>query len=94
MIVNNLHKSQDGVYIGRGSKWGNPFVIGPDGNRQEVLRKYREYLDDNPWLKVAAENELVGQNLLCYCAPLPCHGDILIEIANKNSPDYLNNPLI
>jgi hypothetical protein len=41
--VVNLKREAYDVYIGRGSKWGNPFVIGPDGDRMEVLAKYREH---------------------------------------------------
>jgi hypothetical protein len=37
-------KSSSDVYIGRGSKWGNPFKIGVHGNREEVIAKYEEYL--------------------------------------------------
>ena len=38
------------VYIGRPSKWGNPFRIGPDGNREEVIRKYRDWIGKQPEL--------------------------------------------
>ena len=49
MIV-NLRKRNYNVYIGRGSKWGNPFIIGRDGNRKEVIDKYREYIINKPVL--------------------------------------------
>ena len=42
--VVNKYKHVYDVYIGRGSKWGNPFVIGKDGTREEVINKYEEYL--------------------------------------------------
>ncbi len=70
------------VYIGRPSKWGNPFVIGRHGDRAEVLHQYEKYLEDNPWLWEAAERELRGRDLICWCAPQRCHGDILLVIAN------------
>jgi hypothetical protein len=70
------------VYIGRPSIWGNPFEIGKDGTREEVIEKYREYLDERPELKERAKKELRGRNLKCWCAPLPCHGDVLLEVAN------------
>lgn len=66
------------VYIGRGSKWGNPFIIGKDGDREEVISKYEAYImspeqqhliDDLP--------ELVDKVLGCWCSPKACHGDIL-----------------
>jgi hypothetical protein len=70
------------VYIGRPSKWGNPFVIGPDGDRSEVIAKYRVYLLASPEL-VAALPELRGKVLGCWCKPLACHGDVLAELANS-----------
>jgi hypothetical protein len=69
------------VYIGRPSKWGNPFVIGRDGTRHEVVAKYRAYLLANPRL-LAALPELAGKDLVCWCAPEACHGDVLVELAN------------
>lgn len=69
------------VYIGRPSKWGNPFVIGRDGSRSEVVAKYRAWVCDQPDL-MAALPELRGRDLLCWCAPLSCHGDVLVELAN------------
>jgi len=70
------------VFIGRGSKYGNPFIIGRDGNRAEVITKFRNWLASKPELIEAARLELRGKNLMCFCSPLPCHGDILLEIAN------------
>jgi hypothetical protein len=74
------------VYIGRPSKWGNPFAIGKDGNRLEVIAKYRRYLQSNPDIIAEAKEELKGKDLICFCAPLPCHGNILIEVANEVGP--------
>lgn len=73
------------VYIGRGSDWGNPFKIGPDGNRDEVILKYSEYLMTRPDL-LDRISELEGKHLICYCAPEPCHGDILLSLANIKPP--------
>lgn len=75
---------KDAVYIGRPSIWGNPFVIGADGNRAQVIQKYREYLMADPALVVRAKEELRGRDVVCYCAPLACHGDVLIEVANAD----------
>ena len=83
MTVLNKRISSKGVYIGRPSKWGNPFVIGADGSRAEVVRKFEEYLKSNPMLMEAAKKELKGKDLVCFCAPLACHGDILSRIANE-----------
>lgn len=85
------------VYIGRAngryrlrqSKWHNPFRIGPDGTRDEVLARYRAYLLDRPDL-LAQIGELRGQTLGCWCAPtggfqgqLLCHGQVLAALADS-----------
>jgi len=72
----------DAVYIGRGSPYGNPFLLGKDGDRSEVIDRYREYLYSNKELLDKIINELKGKDLVCFCKPKKCHGDILIEIAN------------
>lgn len=69
------------IYIGRPSRWGNPFQIGRDGDRAEVLRKYRSWVTDSG----LPLEELKGKTLGCWCAPKPCHGDILMELANESS---------
>ena len=66
------------VYVGRPSMWGNPYRIGRDGNRAEVIERYRLWLADRPWL-VEHLAALQPQRLTCWCAPLPCHGDVLAE---------------
>jgi len=70
------------VYIGRPSKWGNPFAIGKDGNRQEVIDKYREWLLNNDELLLDIL-ELDGKVLGCWCAPKACHGDVIIEVIEE-----------
>jgi hypothetical protein len=70
------------VYIGRPSKWGNPFAIGKDGTREEVIAKYGQWLQTQPAL-LAALPELKGKTLACWCAPHACHGDILAERADR-----------
>ena len=75
-------KESNDVYIGRGSKWGNPYVIGKDGNRDEVIEKYRLYIERTPEL-LCAISELKGKNLVCFCKPQRCHGDILLKRVNS-----------
>ena len=70
------------VYIGRPSKWGNPFNIGRDGTRTEVIAKYREYILQNFDLYDAL-SELRGETLGCWCAPKACHGDVLVEFCER-----------
>ncbi len=69
------------VYIGRPSLWGNPFVIGKDGTRAEVVAKYERWLLRQPRL-MAQLDRLRGRHLVCWCAPLRCHGDVLLRLAN------------
>ncbi|HEY7413915.1 MAG TPA: DUF4326 domain-containing protein [Ktedonobacteraceae bacterium] len=68
------------VYIGRPSCWGNPFRMGQDGTRAEVIAKFEEWLMEQPEL-LAKVVELKGKRLGCWCAPLPCHGDVLARLA-------------
>jgi len=71
------------IYIGRPSKWGNLLKIGRDGTREEVIQKYKEWIEKTDFLLDDTIHELKGKDLVCWCSPLPCHGDILLEIANK-----------
>ena len=73
------------VYIGRPSKWGNPFEIGPDGTREQVIEKYRAWIQTQPQL-LADLHELKGKTLGCWCSPKPCHGDVLAELTDKETP--------
>jgi hypothetical protein len=69
------------IYIGRPSKWGNKFVIGKDGTREEVVEKYRQWVLQQPEL-MASLHELKGKTLACWCSPNACHGDVLAELAD------------
>ena len=73
----------DAVYVGRPSKWGNPFRIGKDSDRKEVIAKYADWLDGMIHNGKLDLNELQGKDLVCWCAPLPCHADVLLELANQ-----------
>jgi len=81
-IVNIHTTSVYDVYIGRGSKWGNPFVLGYDGTREQVIAKYEIYIRRTKSLMDALP-ELVGKVLGCYCYPLPCHGDVLLKLLKE-----------
>ena len=80
--VVNLKKSPYDIYIGRGSPFGNPFEIGKDGNRDEVIAKYEAYLMGKPEL-LDKIPELKNKVLGCFCKPQRCHGDILARLANN-----------
>jgi hypothetical protein len=71
------------VYIGRGSKWGNPFRIGPDGDRTAVIETHERWLADRYHL-LRALDDLRGRDLVCFCAPRACHGDLLRRLANAS----------
>ena len=73
---------KDSIYIGRPSKWGNPFEIGKDGNRDEVVEKYTTYILSNEEL-LNDLYQLKNKDLVCYCSPKLCHGDVLIILANQ-----------
>jgi Domain of unknown function (DUF4326) len=72
------------VYIGRPSKWGNPFVVGKHGERGECIELYKRWLRENETL-FAALDELRGLVLGCWCAPRACHGDVLVRLANASA---------
>ena len=82
-VVVNKYKEPYDVYIGRGSKWGNPFVIGKDGNREEVIEKYDVWLSSNIKLLMLLLVELEGMRLGCFCKPSACHGDVLVEYIER-----------
>lgn len=85
--VVHCKKAPYDVYIGRPSKWGNPFVLKNEEMRESVLAQYREYLMSRPDLIAAAQTELKGKVLGCWCAPRMCHGDVLAEVAHWPSPE-------
>ncbi|KKL75362.1 hypothetical protein LCGC14_2055700 [marine sediment metagenome] len=78
---NSIGVPRDAVYVGRPTKWGNPYLIGRDGTRKAVIWKYQLWLEGNEDL-LAALPELRGKTLTCWCAPRACHADILLEKSN------------
>ncbi len=81
--VVHCKKEEFDVYIGRPSKWGNPFQIGQDGTREQVIQKYEEWLLSQPKL-LDELIELKGKVLGCWCKPKICHGDILVKYLEKS----------
>jgi hypothetical protein len=96
-MVTNIRNDQCDVYIGRPSPFGNPFQIGKHGDRTTVIQKYREWfykkLNDTEFsCKV---NSLRGKRLGCWCAPDPCHGDIIVEyLEGKQNEKPGNTPSV
>jgi len=74
--------SSDAVYIGRPGPFGNPFIIGRDGDREAVIRQYRVWFDlrvkGDPKFRASVE-ALRGKDLVCFCSPLACHGSVIVE---------------
>ena len=79
------------VYIGRanpraglaGSKFANPFKLpsnASDTERQACIERYETWLRARPELVEAAQRDLRGKVLGCWCAPKACHGDVLVRI--------------
>lgn len=98
--VVNIKSSQYDVYIGRIGRgedgyFGNPFPLSHDSpqNRESVLILYEKYfhtrLDKDPEFKRRI-HELKGKVLGCFCKPLQCHGDIIIEYLNTLPNDTIN----
>lgn len=79
-VHNKYHRTapKDAVYIGRGSPWGNPYVIGKHGTRAEVIELFRRNV-----LPKLDLTPLKGKHLVCFCKPQACHGDLLCEAANQ-----------
>lgn len=90
----NFVVPEGAVYVGRynsrynlkQSKFANKFKIGVDGNRQEVIAKYADWLDgaiETGYITREDLDSLIGMDLVCWCAPLECHADVLIDYVNK-----------
>jgi len=82
-VLNKRRGETNGVYVGRPTKYGNPFRSGRGGTRDEVIAAYEKWIRSKPELMAQAKAELKGKNLICWCAPLRCHADVLLKIANE-----------
>lgn len=83
-VVNVRYEKCD-VYCGRPSILGNPFKIGRDGNRDEVIRKFIAYFKHRILTDTAFKayvDSLDGLRIGCWCKPKPCHLDIVAEYLN------------
>jgi hypothetical protein len=74
------------VYIGRPSMWGNPIPLPSEAERANVLRLYEGWLNTRPDLIRRAQRLLRGRDLVCFCSPKACHGDVLLKVANAPLP--------
>jgi len=88
LVVNRRYEEYD-IYIGRPSKWSNPFshqsskfTVILVKTREEAIFRYAEWIKTQPNL-LAALHELRGKRLGCWCSPNhPCHGEVLAELAD------------
>jgi hypothetical protein len=80
MRVVHCKKTSYTEYIGRPSSFGNPFAIGADGTREEVIEKYEAYARNNPSLLELIRDLPEDTVLGCWCYPKPCHGDVIIKL--------------
>lgn len=71
------------VYVGRPTKWGNPFVAGRDGDRARCVELFQAWLRSQSGL-MEGVRELRGRDLVCWC-PLDeaCHAQVLLDVANR-----------
>ena len=77
------------AYVGRPSIFGNPFVIGKDGSRKEVVEKYRRRFEEmlnDPGFVLALEGLRSATALVCWCAPLECHVSVIVEYLERTRP--------
>lgn len=82
MIRVNKNDSYD-IFAGRPSKYANPFVIGPDGNRAIVINRFEDYLRKHPQLNKLLD-ELDGKRVACWCnLTQKCHLDIFIKLLRE-----------
>lgn len=93
-VVNIRSGEPYDVYVGRSNRryglaaspFANPFRIGPDGDRAAVIARYAAWLQTRPDL-LARIPDLRGKRLACWCAPLPCHADVLARLADGDDPE-------
>jgi hypothetical protein len=77
-------ETEDVIIIDRTTKWGNPFRMtnkSPE-ERARVIVKYEEWIRKQPQL-LQDLPDLAGKTMVCWCAPLPCHGDVLIKLIKE-----------
>lgn len=79
--IKNIRDLSNYTYIGRGTIFGNPFILNRSGTRDVVINKFREYALNNPTLLYEISN--IDKDLVCHCSPSKCHGDVILDIKKK-----------
>ena len=91
--VVHCKKEKYNILIDRRTIFGNPYIIGQDGDRDEVILKFEEWLRgkrDTNWKQEKRKeilrrlSELKGRILACWCRPHACHGDVYIKLEKEN----------
>lgn len=81
-VRRNPQRYGEVIRIDLSTDWGNQYRIGVHGNRAEVIELYRRELqraiDLDPELMAEQLLPLAGRDLACWCAPEPCHGDVIL----------------
>ena len=81
-LVVHCKRDEYDVYVGRPSRWGNPYHVGVDGSRAKVIAKYEAWLLEQVATgDITLEDlaDLEGKRLACWCAPLICHAAVLVR---------------
>lgn len=85
--VVNLRDTKDYDYrIDRRTAFGNPFKIGVDGTREDCIDQYRRVFLNRMKFNPKFRQKILamkGKRLACWCAPLPCHGDVIVEYLDR-----------
>lgn len=88
-LPSDWRSKREYVYIGRAGhgldgKYGNPFRLSPTESRGSTIERFRDWL----WTRIQTDGQfrqdvmvLAGKTLVCFCAPEPCHGDVLARAA-------------
>lgn len=82
VVVNRRTSNTYDVYVGRPTKWGNPFQVNQHGTRDECVQQYATWIKSQPHLMYAAMVELRGKRIACWCAPELCHAHVLAHVAD------------
>jgi len=80
--VVNIQKEDYDVYIGRPSRFSNPYVEGVHGDRETVIEKFGHWIGSQTTLVDLTRALLPGKRLGCFCAPKMCHGEVLRQVTD------------
>lgn len=88
-MIKNMHHTKlvpGGIRIDRATKWGNPFIMYKEEDRDHVCEQYEKWLKEQIAAGKISQQDLAAladHDLYCWCAPLRCHGEILHRMAQE-----------